>query len=257
MQRTNTTNKMLFNLPAPASVTLDFTILNNIRISIPQDSSWKVSSHWHSPGRENCQRLHVEAGRFQVGYHKEPRTGGSVYGAGDFTFKPGYWTTWSKEEQTAVRESAVRDTVIILTVASEGLERNICSAILDADIFPELATTPVWLRLIFRALRLLPSARRWLVRRICYVQLQVIRCEYGCWEYHGGINALRWWQWTHPFDIGRHPAWTVSLQYQSQKLFSRLAQGLYHGMGTILLGMRGDYPEYNPNFGNALLQKEE
>ncbi len=251
MQRTNTTQTTLFNLPAPASATIDFATLNNVRISIPKDSLWQVSSHWHSPEKENCRRLHLETGQFQVGYHKEPRTGGSVLGAGDFTFRPGYWTTWSK------RQDLAKETVIILTIESEGLERNVCSAILDADIFPDLATTPIWLRFLFRALRILPSARRWLVRKMCYVQLQVIRREHGCWEYHGGINALRWWQWTHPFDVGSHPAWTVTLQYRSQKLLSRLAQGIYYRTGTILLGMRGDYPEYNPDFGNVRLHKNE
>jgi hypothetical protein len=90
------------------------------------------------------------------------------------------------------------------------------------------------------------------VRKICYVELQVIYREHGYWEYYGGINALSWWQWTHPFDVGRHPAWTVLVQYRSQKLFSRLVQGFYYRIRTGLLGMRGDYPEYNPDFEDAL-----
>jgi hypothetical protein len=246
MQRTNTTTTTLFTLPPPASATCNFSTPNNICITIPETSIWRVPSHWHSPDKENCLLLHTEAGEFQVSFHKQPRTGGVVLGAGNYKFKPGYWTGWSR------KQGSPKETVVNLVVEREGLERNICSAVLDAEIFPYLATTPFWLRGIFAALILLPVARRWLVRKICYVQLQVIYREHGYWEYHGGINALRWWQWTHPFDVGRHPAWTVSVQYRSQKLFSRLVQGFYYRIGIALLGMRGDYPEYNPDFENAL-----
>lgn len=44
----------------------------------------------------------------------------------------------------------------------------------------------------------------------------------------------------------------MSVQYRSQKLFSRLVQGFYYWIGTALLGMRGDYPEYNPGFEDDL-----
>jgi len=76
----------------------------------------------------------------------------------------------------------------------------------------------------------------------------------GAWTLgvQSGVNALRWWQWTHHFDVGRHSAWTMSVQYRSQKLFSRLVQGFYYWIGTALLGMRGDYPEYNPGFEDDL-----
>ena len=249
MHRTNTSAFTLFPSLGPDSATFDFSTPNNIRITIPRSSTWRAKSHWHSPGEENCLLLHVEAGEMQVGYHKEPRTGGAVIGAGDYKFKPGYWTTWSRK-QTRNEELIIR-----LVVRDEGLQRNICSALLDAEKFPHLNTTPYWLRGIFAALRPLSAARRWMVRKMCYVQLQVIFYEHQHWEYHGGINALSWWQWTHPFDVGRHPAWTVSLQYRSQKFFSKFVQGLYYRVGTHLFGMRGDYPEYNPDFhGNSKIE---
>lgn len=251
MRRTNTSAFTLFPSLGPESATFDFSIPKNIRITIPRSSTWRTNSHWHSLGEENCLLLHVEAGEMQVDYHKEPRTGGAVIGAGDYKFKPGYWTSWSRK-QTRNEELIVR-----LIVRDEGLQRNICSAELDAEKFPHLNTTPYWLRGIFAALRPLPAARMWLVRKMCYVQLQVIFYEHQHWEYHGGINAVSWWQWTHPFDVGRHPAWTVSLQYRSQKFFSKFVQGLYYRIGTHLFGMRGDYPEYNSNFHDISKTKEE
>jgi hypothetical protein len=246
MQRTNTTTTTLFTLPPSASATFNFSTPNNIRITIPETSTWWVPSHWHSPDKENCLLLHTGSGEFQVSFHKQPRTGGVVLGPGHYKFKPGYWTGWSR------KQGSPRETVVNLVVESEGLERNICSAVHDAEIFPYLAATPFWLRGIFATLILLRVARRRLVRKICYVQPQVIYREHGYWEYHGGTNALSWWQWTHPFDVGRHPAWAVSVRYRSQKLFSRLVQGFYYRIGTALLGMRGDYPEYNPDFEDAL-----
>lgn len=244
MERTDTTAFTTFTLPAPSSATFDFSTPNNILITIPKTSTWRVPSHWHSPDHENCQLLLVESGRLKVNYHKQPRTGGTFLGASKYKFKPGYWTGWSPRESGSRKE----ETVVTLVVDDEGLERNVCSAILDADIFPYLTTTPFWLRGAFSLLgRLLPAARRWLLRKMCYIQLQAIYREHGYWEYHGGINALTWWQWLHPFDIGDHPAWTVKLQYRSQKIFSRAVQGFYYRVGTWLLGMRGDYPEYNPH----------
>ena len=64
-----------------------------------------------------------------------------------------------------------------------------------------------------------------------YIRLQVIYYKHGYWENHGGINALRWWQWTHPFDVGRHPAWTLRLQFRSQRVFSKAVQGAYYWVG--------------------------
>ncbi len=107
-----------------------------------------------------------------------------MLGAGNYKFKPGYWTGWSR------KQGSPKETVVRLVVESEGLERIICSAVLDAEMFPYLATTPFWLRGIFAALRLLPRARRWLVRMVCYVGLQVIYREHGHWECK--VALMRW-----------------------------------------------------------------
>ena len=241
MHRTNTTTFTVFTLPPPMSADFDFSTPNDIRITIPEASTFRVPCHWHSPDRENCLFLKAEAGSMQVSYHKEPRTGGVKIGQGDYKFQPGYWTEWTQSKQD---EKAI----MILTVSNEGLQRNVCSAILDAENFPHLTTTPLWLRGLFAAMRMQPAARSWLVDKMRYVQLQAIYYQHECWQYHGGINALRWWQWTHPFDIGQHPAWTVSVQYRSQKVFSKVVQGIYYWTGKLCLGMRGDYPEYNPQY---------
>lgn len=245
MHRTNTTTFTEFALPLPMSAIFDFSTPNNIRITIPKDSTFRVPSHWHSPDSENCLLLRAEAGSMQVYYHKEPRSGGMTTGPGDYKFRHGYWTGWTSSKRD-------EEAIMILTVQNEGLQRNICSAILDAEKFPHLTTTPMWLRGLFTLLRIYPGVRSWLVEKMGHVQLQAIYYRHGCWQYHGGINALRWWQWTHPFDIGEHPAWTVSVQYRSQKVFSRIVQGFYYWVGRLFLVMRGEYPEYDPPLRGAV-----
>lgn len=300
MQRTNTTQTTLFHLPAPNGLngsgkvyaTYDFRTPNRIRINIPHDSAFAVAHHWHADGAENCKLLHTEQGQFQVSYHKEPRTGGTVLGVGDFVFKPGFWTYWTRRKDNqhrrppkpnpsptppmvprppppttistlpekppghndldgdnhalAEEDEKENDTILTLIVHSDSLDRNICSAILDARIYPSLSTTPIWLRWLFAVLAWIsPPLHRRLLSLMLYLQMQTMYTHHGYFQYHGGVNALRWWQWTHPFDIGQHPAWTVRLQYRSQKIFSQVVQGWYHALGTRVLGMKGDYEEYN------------
>jgi len=146
--------------------------------------------------------------------------------------------------------------VVLFVIQDESLYRNVCSAILDAEKFPYQRTTPLWLRGVFAALKLLPTAKKWLVEWMLYIQLQVIYYKHGYWEYHGGINALPWWHWTHPFNVGRHPAWTVRMQPRSQRFFSKAVQGAYYWVGRSLFGMKGDHPQYNPRFGQGCLLSE-
>jgi hypothetical protein len=148
---------------------------------------------------------------------------------------------WILDLLVAEARSKKREEIVVLFVVQDvGLYRNVCSAILDAEKFPYLRTTPLWLRGVFAAVKLLPTARKRLVEWMLYIQLQVICYKHGYWEYHGGINALRWWQWTHPFNVGRHPAWTVRLQFRSQRFFSKAVQGTYYWVGRSLFGMKGD-----------------
>ena len=243
MHRTNTKAQTLFHLPDPAPATFNFATPDYIRIAVPKSSPWRTDGHWHTRGPHECSHLEAEQGTLQVSWWKEPRTGASTAGAKDYYFQPDYWTTWSRD--TLVKEAV--DLVVVL-VAKEDLYRNRVSAILDADLFPSLDSTPYWLRAVFALLSWSPAAWRWLIAKLLYVQIQAIYYHFGYWEYHGGINALSWWQFTNPFDIGEHPAWAVRLQYRSQRLFSRAVQAGYYWVG-LLMGIKGDYEEYNPRCG--------
>ena len=88
------------------------------------------------------------------------------------------------------------------------------------------------------------------------MQIQVIYYHYSYWEYHGGINALRLWQQTHPSDVGEHPACTAKVQFKSQRLFSLGMQALCYWAGRAI-GMKGDYQEYSPILGGKKREKED
>lgn len=139
----------------------------------------ETKSHWHSPGQKICLLLHTEKGELHFGYHKEPRIGADVLGPGNFKFKPGYWTSWARKPKK-------EEIVVLSVVQDEGLYRNICSAILDAEKCPYLRTTPLWLRGVFAALNLLPTARKWLVEWILYIQLQGIYLQTR-------VLGVPWW----------------------------------------------------------------
>ena len=76
----------------------------------------------------------------QVSFHKQPRTGGTVLGAGKYKVNPGYWTGWSRGQ------GSPKEAVVELVMEGKGLQRNICSVVLDANIYPQLATIPFLLR---------------------------------------------------------------------------------------------------------------
>lgn len=248
MNRTDTIPRTSFTLPYPNAATFDFIAQHQIRVTVPANSTWRTETHWHSPEQENCLLLHTEQCEIHFGWYKEPRTGADIFGPGNFDFRPGCWTYWSRISDPG---EAPQKIVVIFVVRDASLYRNTCSAILDAERFPYLSTTPLWLRGVFVALGVLPTARQWLVRWMLYVQLQTIYYEYGYWQYHGGINALSWWQSVFTWSIGEHPRWTVPLEYQSQKIFSKVVQGAYSWMGRSLFGMKADYPQYNPRFGQG------
>ena len=245
MDRTNTKSQASFTLPDPDVATFEFVAQHQIRVTVPASSTWITANHWHSPEQENCLLLHPEQGEIHVSTWRGPRVGADITGPGDFRFRPESWTYWKC--RSSPRDPHEENTVLFV-VRDASLYRNTCSATLDAERFPYLNTTPFWLRGVFATLSMFPAARQWLVRLMLYVQLQTIYYKYGYWQYHGGINALSWWQAIFTWNIGEHPRWTVPLESRSQKIFSKVVQGAYSWMGKSLFGMKADYPQYNPRF---------
>ena len=247
MDRTNTTGYDSFTMPPPDPVGFEFIAPHQIRITIPRGSTWSTDSHWHSPDKENCLLLRQDKGRVIFAYHDERGGGPIMMGSGPFYFQAGKWTYWERKRSS--KDKTKEDIVVTLVVRDDSLYRNLCSATLDAQKFPCFETTPIWLRGFFILLKLFPPARKWLIGRMLYIQQQAIYYNYGYFHYHGGINIVDWWNFFHPFEWGMYPRWMKPYQYRSQLFFSKAVQAAYYWTGRLFLGMKGDYPQYNPRFG--------
>ncbi len=239
MHRTITTDQNIFQLPGPASVTYGFTRPHHIHISIPKDSTWRSELHWHND-QSSCERLECIHGHLRVFYYPNPYINGSI------SMSPGCHHTFEEGTRTSWASESGKEDLVVLLKANEVLYRNKLSATLDADSFPSLATTPAWLRILFRLFLRWPSAHHWLLVQMLWLQLQAINYTNGYYTLHGQLPLVQLWRWTHPFAFTeRPPEKLMRLQWQSQILFSSITQAIYFWVGRAL-GMRGQYPEYTP-----------
>jgi hypothetical protein len=252
MHRTNTTNISTFELPFPDAATFTFTPLsptspNTIRITVPPSSSWRMPLHWHPSDNHSatnaCDRVSCLLGSLQVyvaqglsdGGWKIASTGMSV------KFAPGQRVVWNQPRKDA-------QPLTVNLVADHALWRNICSAILDRDIFPQLSSTPLWLKAIFVILALLPSWKNRLLDMILWMQLQTIffnsRFSYLS-RLRTGDKAVDysafWWSTA---SLGTSRTATKSL-HCSKGSNENCILGR-----NIILGIKGDYTEYTPSKGH-------
>jgi hypothetical protein len=66
---------------------------------------------------------------------------------------------------------------------------------------------------------------------------------HGFHVYHGRINLS--WPWTEQVAGGsRPPQWVLTLQLRIQYLIARVVMASCYWFGYLMLGMRGEYPEY-------------
>jgi hypothetical protein len=177
-------------------------------------------------------RVYVAQG-ISGGYDKIGSAGMSV------RFAPGQRVAWNR---------AKRDTQVPLTVdlvADHALWRNICSAVLDRDILPQLASTSSWLKALFAILAVAPSWRNALLSLMLWIQLQAIFLAHDFHVYHSYVPMT--WPWiTQPFG-GRPPVWAKRLQMRSVYFIAKAVMTTAYWAGTLFLGMKGKYIEYTPS----------
>ena len=114
---------------------------------------------------------------------------------------------------------------------------------MDREIYPQLSSTPLLLKLLFYFLRAFLQAREALLSFLLWVQLQTILYAHDFHEYHGHIDLC--WPWTGQIGGGeRPPPWVYNLQLQIQYLIAKLVMGSCYWLGHLMLGMKGRYPEY-------------
>lgn len=209
-------------------------------MTIPADSDWRVKYHWHEDS-VSCRGMYTLQGSLEL--HEAYYFQGSGIRLGPIGMhKPKHFEAeeriaWRRPERT--RDEG--EYLIVILDASETLYRNTCSAILDAERFLYLASTPLWLRLIFMLLKLWVLAHQWLLEAMLPIQVQVMNHTQDYHEYHGQFAFEKWWRWAHPLEKRIPPPWASKLQWKSQAVISRVTQALCYWIGNLLLGMKGQY----------------
>jgi hypothetical protein len=204
--------------------------------------------HWH-PSENHaiaaaaaCERVSCLSGTLRVyvaqgvsgSYDKVGSTGMSV------KFAPGQRVAWNRPPRPYAQLPLTVD-----LVADHALWRNICSAVLDRDVFPQLSSTPSWLKALFTILNVVPAWRSELLSLMLWIQLQTIFHAHDFRVYHGYVMVT--WPWiARPFG-SRPPVWAKRLQLQSLYFIARAVMTTAYWVGTLFLGIKGEYVEYTPS----------
>ena len=131
-----------------------------------------------------CESVSCLAGSLHV-YIIQGISGGSdrIGSKLSVRFAPGQRVAWDP-----ARDAGKMPLTVDL-VADHALWRNICSAVLDRDIFPRLASTPFWLKALFAILTIVPSWRTKPLSLILWIQLQTIFLAHNFHMYHGYVQV--------------------------------------------------------------------
>lgn len=243
MGRTWTDQRTTFHLPSPDEVTFSFQERDAMEICVPSDSKWYVPSHWHYKQRD-ARYLQVISGNLILSSSFSRTIGGSTESMNAYSqpykFALDERISWQPYYSYDENHERFRQPLTAHLIANETLHRNICSMILDYRIFPELSSTPLWLKAVFWTLRSCPSAREGLLSRLLRVQRQLTLYAHDYHESHGRIPFSRMWFWVYP------PPWTWRLEYISMMWISSAVGMACYWFGGLALGMSALYPEYTP-----------
>lgn len=244
MDRSNTANQAVLEL---ADVKFDFTNGNQMYVTVPMKSRWLCEYHWHTDD-SSCKRItYVKGGRYSrvLGDNSKPPDffDTEELGPGEsFDFAPHHCHSWWTDPSRKDDEKGMD--IITLFESDAAFYRNICSAILDANKYPSLRTTPLWLRLLFLSLGWFPSTRERLVSIMLWVQLQFIHETHHRRTHHGDLSLAIWWRVFKPDGVP--PTWVLRLDHYYIRGKSFVVHRACAFVGRWCLGMKGRYPEYTP-----------
>ena len=241
-QRPDRTSQKSFELFDDSAI-FEFHNHTHIQITISADSHWCFPLHWHTQNPNNCVKVTNVKGRLQVFYSTRRLPSGiSMLPPGSsFNFKP--------EHHYGFSSNMDNHELVVLLEAEESqinLHRNICSVVTDAQLYPSLASTPCWIRILYQALSYSPQTQRHFIAKLLWIEIQMMRYTHDFYVVHGWINAPYLWWLAHPWEECREPQWTYDITWWSCAAISRVVQGICYWVGNLLLGMKGEYREYTP-----------
>ena len=253
MRRTNTTNISSFTVPQPNAATFTFSPSTEnspykFRIAIAPFSDWRVPLHWHPSYVKSsastsvtlpCQSVHSLDNHMHAYIGRGISLSMNSFSQ-SFKFDPDARISWGKDIDGLERP---------LTVEIEAdyiLWRNICSAIHDRDIYPNLASTPYWVKALFFLLSRNQKMKSKFLGLMLRIQLQSIFYSHDFHISHGSIPLHLFW------IFRRTPEWAQRLQLQSLYLIAWAVMATAYWVGRLFLGMKGEYLEYTPQQNSGL-----
>jgi hypothetical protein len=230
------------------------TNISEVKITVPTTSTWVMQIHWHNSSD------HVETIEHTAGAHWSLTQAIAVYGSSATKgashsvreIKPGVRVSWQVDSHWyEYHDPPVTGWPDLeVSVRGDGYEelwRNIVSATLDKDLWPELASTPVVTRMLMKGIKAIPlfGHRLWkiVVDHVLKVQLLMIfgRYEYVIWC--GYIPLTDWWP-TPVLSDELAPEWVQKLEWRSAELFNKTATWAARMLGKTVLGLKDGYHEY-------------
>ncbi|KAK6537193.1 hypothetical protein TWF694_011390 [Orbilia ellipsospora] len=241
-RRSQTKLQNLFALSRPSPVKFDFSD-SEILISIPWNSRWYSVwgvSNWEWTDKdENCLEISVyQSQGFVV---RIIGTGGS----GAYVAGPGYHYRQRVMERMyfAIGSSGARTPGTIFGLkADHARYRTLCSVTQDAELYMQLRSTPVWLRLWYWSLKYTPvigqRLRERLVNLAFKIQILAINYADGYYTDEGRIPAPGFWL----FDP--IPLWAQKFEINSMYIISKITRAMCYWIALLFLGMQTRYLEY-------------
>lgn len=240
MQRTNTTGHTRFELPTPNAAAFDFDD-NTLTITVPVSSKWHRSSHLHYEQLDAQSIMCTIEGRLRKSYVDYNTLSNCDISSGPgWTYRcnPNERASWASARGNA--ESGNKTQLTVQVVSNNALFRNLCSAVLDSDLYARLKTTPSWIKALFGLVtRISPSIKEYLLQLMLRVQLQVMYYDHDYHINHGSINFT--WPW-HLLPGNGPPDWARLLKQRSVVWVSRVV--MYACFWTGRHCWKGQYFEY-------------
>lgn len=244
MRRTNTTTVQTFSLPFPNAATFDFSDKTYITITIPERSKWHMPWHWHNTALDGKSIRHIR-GHLFISHGPISEDSGTVSPTSQYFngSGPGCRRLIFDITELVSRKSQDKKLLQVEYEANQVLHRNICSAILDRDIYSKLESTPIWVSALFAL-----SSRGLKHRLLDYmlaIQLDMIYYHHDFRLYHGSIMFQLPWMLLS-WGQSKPPRWTLVANIWSIFFFSKVVMISNYAFGRLLLGMKGEYSEYTP-----------
>ncbi|KAH8817182.1 hypothetical protein F5884DRAFT_853608 [Xylogone sp. PMI_703] len=244
IKRSDTRRQDVFDLLRPYPVSIDFSKGNqqSFDVTIPAQSQWSSVRIFHLD-TANCVAVKTLSGRSWVMWENIERGSGSTMANAGYSLSqyPRQYLTWGSQERSIEQSLRVTTAAAPDNNINVQLYRTLCSVVQDAQLYFSLCSTPLWIRLLYAALGLIPyygrAAKERLILIMLYVQLRVIFYKNDCWTDQGQIR-IDWYWWTAPPWVWKFQAWTTIV----------ISQGtlrLLYGIGRVILGMKESYTEYN------------